>query len=52
MRAPFVRDYSRFHAHSNSFACVEFGDDEQGVSAWEIPLCPGLGHIKCRIFYS
>ena len=52
MRAPFLRDYYRFHAHSPTFACVDFDEDEQGVSAWEIPLCPGLGHVWCPTFYS
>lgn len=35
-----------------NFRLCGFGDDEQGVSAWEIPLCPGLEHFQCRFFYS
>ena len=51
-RAPYLKGCYRCHAFSTIFACVNFEDDEQGVSAWEIPLCPGLEHFQCRFFYS
>ena len=43
--APFLRDCYRCHALIRAFVCVDLNEDEQGVSDWEIPLCPGLGHI-------
>ena len=41
-----LRDCYKYRAGSTKFACVGFDDDdERGVPGWEIPLCPGLGHI-------
>ena len=44
--APFWRDCCKCHADRRALARVDcFDEDERGVSDWEIPLCPGLGHI-------
>ena len=52
MRAQFLKDCYKCHAPGITFVNVHFDDDEQGVSAREIPLCPGLGHVSCPLFHS